>query len=80
MGSVAELTRNLFPVILAHCVINFVLILVLTGVEACNRLSLDNAEGTDSLRLKFLIPVLSLILLFSIVAVVCGFPGRFKIS
>jgi CAAX protease family protein len=29
LGSVAELTRNLFPVIVAHCVINFVLILVL---------------------------------------------------
>jgi len=29
LGSVAELRRNLFPVILAHCVINFVLILVL---------------------------------------------------
>lgn len=29
LGSVAELRGNLFPVILAHCVINFVLILVL---------------------------------------------------
>jgi hypothetical protein len=29
LGSVAELRRNLFPAIVAHCVINFVLILVL---------------------------------------------------
>ena len=34
LGSITELRKNLFPVILAHCVINFVLILLLNRRRA----------------------------------------------